>query len=51
VPGRKRDDLIAMDGGRRIRREDQAAIRHACNGLDSALNVGSGFDVTGQQFN
>jgi hypothetical protein len=40
VPGRERDDEITMEDGRGIRRQDQAAVRHAGEQLDGALDVG-----------
>jgi hypothetical protein len=40
VLGRERDDEIAMQGGRVIRRQEQAAGRHAREGLDGALDAG-----------
>ena len=39
-----------MGDGRRIRRQDQAAIGHARERLDCALDVGGGFDMTGHNF-
>ena len=39
VPGRQRDDQIAMNERRPARRHDQAAIRNAREGRDGALDV------------
>ena len=39
VPGRQRDDQIAMNRRQRARRHDQAAIRGAREGRDGALDL------------
>ena len=39
VPGRKRDDQIAMNRRQRARRRDQAAIRPAREGREGALEA------------
>jgi hypothetical protein len=40
VPSRQRDDEIAVEPGVGIRDQHQAAVRHAREGLDGALNFG-----------
>jgi hypothetical protein len=40
VPGRQRDDQIAMTRRRRARRHDQTAIWGAREGRDGALDLG-----------
>ena len=49
MPGRECDDEIAMDDDGAIRRQEQAAIGHAREELDVALDVGGGFDPTGHK--
>ena len=39
MPGRKRDDQIAMNERQRARRHDQAAIRRARESRDGALDL------------
>ena len=38
-----------MEDGRAIRRQDQAAVRHAREGLDGALDVGGVLDGAGHK--
>ena len=49
VPGRERDNEIAMQEGGGIRRQDQAAIRLARKRLDGALDVGGCLDAAGHK--
>ena len=41
---------IAMRDGRDVRRQEQAAVRHARERLDCALNVGGVLDRSGHKF-
>src|SRR5215471_386244 len=40
VPGRQRDNEVAMDSDRVIRQQNQAAVRYTREGLDGAFDVG-----------
>jgi hypothetical protein len=49
VSGRKRNDEIAMDEGRHIRRHEQTAVRRAREQLDGALDLDDVFDKRGYE--
>ena len=50
MPGRQRDDQIAMNAASRARRHDQAAIRRAREGRDGALDLAASRTLTGLYF-
>src|SRR5204863_8011733 len=45
MPGSERDDEIAMRSVRKERQQDQAAVRHAREGFDGALDVSGSVDL------
>src|SRR5262249_53547481 len=49
VLGGKRDDEVAVQNGRAVRRERQPANRPACEIVDRALDIGGGLHLIGHQ--
>src|SRR5262249_59095083 len=48
VPCSKLDDKIPMGDGRDIRRQEQTAVRYACEGLKNAFDVGGALARAGR---